>query len=67
MNDSSPIDDPAKLKIKEEVVLEKFEGEVEDGVLRERVFIEDGLIKKHEFLEDGEVVRTVVPSEGGND
>ena len=53
----------AKVVLREDIVLEKFEGEPEDGVLLERVYLTDGVITKHEFFENGEVVETV---EGGN-
>lgn len=52
--------------LKEEVLLEKFDGDIEDGNVVERVYLTDGVMTKHEFLEDGEVVRTVEP-EGGED
>jgi hypothetical protein len=52
--------------IKEEVLLEKFDGEVEDGNVVERIYLTDGVKTKHEFLENGEVVRVVEP-EGGED
>jgi hypothetical protein len=57
-------EEKAKVNVREDAVLEKFEGEPEDGVLLERIYLTDGVITKHEFFEDGEVVRTV---EGGND
>lgn len=53
----------AKVIVREDAVLEKFEGPIEDGVVVERVYLTDGVMTKHEFLEDGEVVRTI---EGGN-
>jgi hypothetical protein len=52
--------------LKEEVLLEKFDGEPEDGNVVERVYLTDGVLTKHEFLEDGKVVRVVEP-EGGED
>ena len=54
----------AKVNVREDIVLEKFEGEPEDGILLEKVYLTDGVITKHEFFEDGEVVKTV---EGGTD
>jgi hypothetical protein len=53
----------AKVTVREDAVLEKFEGPIEDGVVVERVYLTDGFITKHEYLENGEVVKTV---EGGN-
>lgn len=53
----------AKVVVREEAVLEKFDGEPEDGILVERITLVDGEIIKHEFFEEGEVVRTI---EGGN-
>jgi hypothetical protein len=52
--------------LKEEVLLEKFDGEPEDGNVVERVYLTDGVLTRHEFLEDGQVVRVVEP-EGGED
>lgn len=49
--------------VREEAVLEKFNGEPEDGDLAERITIVDGKITKHEFFENGELVKTL---EGGN-
>lgn len=46
--------------VSESGILEKFEGEVEDGVLVERVYIEDGLVIKVEKFEDGELVHTEI-------
>lgn len=50
-----------------EMVLEKFDGNPEDGVLIERLFISDGEVTKHEFLEEGVVVRSYdhIQHEGG--
>ena len=56
----------AEMVVKEEVVLEKFDGTDTTVAPVERVYIVDGVITKHEFLEDGEVVRTV-EKEGGED
>lgn len=53
----------AKVIVREEAVLEKFEGQPEDGNLLERITIVDGEITKHEFFEDGVLANTV---EGGN-
>jgi hypothetical protein len=53
----------AKVVVREEAVLEKFDGEPEDGVLAERITLVNGEVIKHEFFENGEVVRTI---EGGN-
>jgi hypothetical protein len=54
--------DKAKTVVREEAVLEKFEGEPEDGILAERITLVNGAITKHEFFEDGKVVETI---EGG--
>lgn len=53
----------AQVGMRVDAVLEKFEGEVEDGIVVERIYLTDGVITKTEYLEDGEVIRTV---EGGN-
>ena len=55
-----------KVVLKEEAVLEKFNGEVADGVLAERVFITDGVILKHQWFEDGEVVKEEQYNEDGS-
>ena len=55
--------DVAKHEVREEAVLEKFIGEVSDGVLAERITLVNGVLAKHEFFENGELVETV---EGGN-
>jgi hypothetical protein len=47
-----------ELSVNEFAVLEKFDGEVEDGVLVERIELLNGKITKHEWLEDGRVTRT---------
>lgn len=58
-------DDVAKVIVREEAVLEKFDGEPEDGILRERITLVDGELVKHEFFdESGELTHSV---EGGND
>lgn len=57
------MDDKAEVIVKEEAVLEKFEGDPADGLLLERITLLNGEITKHEFFEDGELVKTV---EGGN-
>lgn len=52
-----------KLVVKEEVVMKKFDGEVEDGILREQITIVDGVVIKHEYFdEDG----NPVDGEGGD-
>lgn len=56
-------EEKAKVVVREEAVLEKFEGTPEDGVLLERITIVDGEITRHEFFEDGELVNKI---EGGN-
>jgi hypothetical protein len=56
------MEEVGKVVVREDMVLEKFEGEPEDGVLLERVYLTDGLITKHEYFENGELVRT---EEGG--
>lgn len=47
-----------KVVLKEEAVLEKFNGEVEGGDLAERITLVDGVLTKHEWYENGEVVET---------
>ena len=43
--------------VKEEMVLEKFDGEGDDAVLRERISLVDGAIVNHEFFdEEGNLV-----------
>lgn len=56
------MEEVGKVVVREDMVLEKFEGEPEDGVLLERVYLTDGLITKHEYFENGKLVRT---EEGG--
>ena len=61
-----------KIVVREDAVLEKFDGEVSDGVLAERIFLTDGVITKHEVFEDGAVVSTTLfengnPIEGGGE
>ena len=61
-----------KVIVKEEAVLEKFDGEISDGVLAERMYLTDGVITKHEVFEDGEVVSVTLfengnPIEGGGE
>jgi hypothetical protein len=51
------IEEEARFTVREDIVLEKFEGEPEDGVLLERVHLTDGVITKHEYFEDGELVK----------
>jgi hypothetical protein len=58
------IEEAGEFGVREDVVLEKFEGTPEDGVLLERVYLTDGIITKHEFFEDGNLVR--VHERGGN-
>jgi len=54
----------AKVIVREEIVLEKFDGEGPGAVLRERAFLVDGVIESREFFdEEGTLVNTV---EGGN-
>lgn len=51
----------AKMVVREEMVLEKFDGEQDDPdkVLRERITVVDGAIVKQEvFDENGELVET---------
>jgi hypothetical protein len=45
-----------KVVVKEEVTLEKFEGDI----LVERLYIVDGIIEKSELFEDGELVDTKI-------
>lgn len=47
----------AKFSVREDVVLEKFEGEPEAGILLERVHLTNGVITKHEYFEAGELVK----------
>jgi hypothetical protein len=47
-----------EFSLSEFAVLEKFDGDVEDGNVVERIEILDGKITKHEWLEEGKVVRT---------
>lgn len=56
------MEDITELIVKEEAVLEKFEGDPADGLLLERITLLNGEITKHEFFEDGELVHSV---EGG--
>ena len=56
-----------ELIVREEAVLEKFEGEVEDGILVERITFVNGDLTKHEFFENGEVVKTEHFTEGGEE
>lgn len=46
----------AKVVIKEEIVLQKFDGQPSPENLVEKVYLEDGKIIKHEFFEGGELV-----------
>lgn len=43
--------------LKEEVVLEKFEGTPETGELIERVYITDGVITRHQYFKNGKMIR----------
>lgn len=45
-----------KMKIIEKIVLEKFQGKQEDGILVEKVYLTDGVITKHEHFENGVLV-----------
>lgn len=54
----------ATLTAREEAVLEKFDGEPEDGILRERITIVNGEIVQHEFFDEGGELTHI---EGGND
>lgn len=47
-----------KFQVKEEVVLEKFDGEPELENLVERVHLLNGKVVKTEIIENGEVVET---------
>lgn len=51
MNEEKP-----KFKVKEEAILEKFEGEPLPENLIARIYLEDGKIVKEETIENGEVV-----------
>jgi hypothetical protein len=57
--------DILKTVVREEAVLEKFNGEIDDPnrELAERITLVNGAITKHEFFEDGELVESI---EGGN-
>lgn len=55
--------DLSKVNIDEKVVLEKFEGDLEDNNLIERLTIHNGEIVLHEFIENGAVVKSVNPTE----
>lgn len=59
----SGIGDKARAIVREEIVLNKFEGPEDDGIIVETVYIVNGNIEKHEFFEDGELVKTET---GGN-
>lgn len=59
------IEEIALVDVTENIVLEKFEGEPEDGILLERVHLTDGVITKHEFFDNGELVE--VHERGGTD
>lgn len=45
-----------RVVVKEEMILEKFDGEPEDGILAERITVVNGEIVKHEVFEDGKLV-----------
>lgn len=45
-----------KAELVEHIMLEKFEGEPEDGVLLERVYLQDGIMVGQEFFKNGELV-----------
>lgn len=60
-------DEKAKVVVREEAVLEKFDGEIDDPdrVLREKITLVNGELVSHEFYdEQGELTHTI---EGGND
>lgn len=42
----------AKVVVREEAVLEKFDGDPSDGVVRERITLVNGSIVKHEYFDD---------------
>lgn len=42
----------------EHVMLEKFEGEPEDGILLERIYLQDGIMIGHEHFKNGMLVVT---------
>lgn len=54
--------DEAQIVEKVEMVLEKFDGEAEDGILAERLVLVDGEVVRHEKYENGELVSV---TEGG--
>jgi hypothetical protein len=58
------MNEDVKVIIREDVLLEKFDGDPEDGNVVERVYLTDGVMTKHEYLEDGEVVKVVEPQGG---
>ena len=57
-------EEKAKVVVREEAVLEKFDGEPEDGLVRERITLVNGEIVKHEFFDES---GNPIDSEGGND
>lgn len=57
-------EEKAKIVVREEAVLEKFDGDAHDGVIRERITLVNGDIVNHEFFDEG---GNPIDSEGGND
>ena len=50
------IGDKPKVVVREETILEKFDGEPDDGILVERVYIINGRVEKVETFKDGKLV-----------
>ena len=57
MGTDSGIREVGEVIVEERALLEKFDGDIEDGNVVERVHLLNGQITKHEFLENGEVVK----------
>jgi hypothetical protein len=58
--------DIGEIILDERVVLEKFNGEVEDGDVVERLHFHNGDLEKHEWLENGHVVKTQTYTKEGH-
>lgn len=55
------MDDKARVIAKEEIVLHKFDGPPEDGILLEAVFLTNGKITRHDHYDgDGNIVSVEV-------
>lgn len=55
--------DITRTVVKEEVVLEKFNGDPEDGDIAERIVLVNGEMVSHEVFENGKLISS---TEGGN-